>query len=103
LQRGTRDAPTAELLRHEQREPAELARVAGDGRVVGDGLVGEAAHHRHRAPRLDEAGRRLPEQLLVVGQLEIHLAPLTATVLNLSAGAFALAAHICLQLYNAYV
>ena len=73
--RGTGHRAAAVLLGHEEREPAELSGFTEERRVVRDGRVGELTHPRDRAPRVDEPRRGLAEQLLVVGQLEVHCAP----------------------------
>ena len=67
------DAPTPEVVGDEHRRPTELGAPAPEVAIETDGVVEERADLRERALGVEEAARRLDEQLLVALQLELHL------------------------------
>ena len=68
----TREAPTAVVLGHEERRPAELRTPRPPRPVEPVGIVGEGAHRGERRLLLEELARRLLEELLIVGEAEVH-------------------------------
>ena len=95
----SRHGAAAVLLGHEQGEPPQLPGLAQERRIMGHVGVGQLSQPRDRTPGVDEPRRRLAEQLLVVGQLEIHRTPLAATAANLSASARPLPTSMACGLY----
>src|SRR5918996_1567589 len=67
------DAAAAVLLGDQQGEPPQLRRLA---QIAGLNptrrVLGQLPHLGQRTSRLDEPGGRVPEQLLVTGQVEVH-------------------------------
>ena len=68
----TREAAATVVLRDEERRPPELGTAGPPGPVEPVGIVGEGAHRGERRLLLEELAGRLLEELLVVGEAEVH-------------------------------
>ena len=70
---ASRDAPAAVLLGHQHRDPSELRPASPPATIEAVGLlVGQATDLGQGTGVLEELSGRLAEQLLIVGEAEVH-------------------------------
>jgi hypothetical protein len=76
------EAAAAAGLRHQQRGPPELGAAGPDRGVEPGGIVFQGPHRGGRALRCEEAARRGDEGLLLLAQLQLHLASRSGSVVS---------------------
>ena len=71
--RDSRDAPATEFLWNKEGVPPELGSISRHAWIPQPWIIRHCSHRPDGIPRLDEAGGRFAEELLVLGKIDIHL------------------------------
>ena len=76
----TRHRPATVVGVDEQRAPAQLRARLPEGTIDTGRVVRELAHARERTFTLEEPAGGLPQQFLVVGEVELHASAASGAV-----------------------